>query len=159
MGIFLKYGDKVKGDVTTTQYKDWIMCHSFQFGVGRAIHSPQASGGNRQGSHASVSEVVLTKILDPSTLGLFTDALVGKLDTKAEVALTLATDANPEYLHVTMWDTGLSGWSTSAGGDRPSESISLNFAKVEYKVYDISQDGKTSTPSQKTYDLRLQKMT
>ena len=60
MAIFMKFGDK-KGDVDTTQYKTWIMCHSFQIGSGRGISPATASGGNRQGSHASVSEVPLRR--------------------------------------------------------------------------------------------------
>ena len=68
MAIFMKFGDK-KGDVDTPQYKEWIMCHSFQFGSGRGISSSTASGQNRQGSHASVSEITVTKLLDPASLG------------------------------------------------------------------------------------------
>jgi hypothetical protein len=27
----------------------------------------------------------------------------------------------------------LSGWSMSSGGDRPTESLSLNFTKIEFR--------------------------
>ena len=156
MAIFMKFGDK-KGDVDTTQYKEWIVCHSFQFGSGRGIASATASGANRQGSHASVSEITVSKALDPASLHLWRDSLDGKLNTKVEFAFTRADEDNSEYLHVTTWDTGVSGFSISSGGDRPSESVSLNFAKIEIKDIKVAEDGVASTPFTVVYDLAKQK--
>jgi len=70
MAIFMKFGDKAAGDVDTAQYKGWINVGSFQFGSGRGIGSATSSGGNRQGSHASVSEVTVSKNLDPASLAV-----------------------------------------------------------------------------------------
>ncbi len=156
MAIFMKFGDK-KGDVDTTQYKDWIMCHSFQFGSGRGIGSASASGKNRQGSHASVSEVTISKNLDPSSLPLWRDSLDGKLATQVEFSFTRADQDNSEYLHITLWETGVSGWSMSSGGERPTESVSLNFAKIELKDITQSVDGSAASNSSVTYDLAGQK--
>jgi type VI secretion system secreted protein Hcp len=155
MAVFMKFGDK-KGDVDTTQYKDWIMCHSFQFGSGRGISAATASGSNRQGSHASVSEVTVSKSLDPASLPMWRDSLDGKLATTVEFAFTRADQDNSEYLHVTLWDTGVSGWSMSSGGDRPSESVSLNFAKIELKAITQGVDGAAASNSSVTYDLAKQ---
>jgi len=155
MAIFMKFGTK-KGDVDTTQYKEWIMCHSFQFGSGRGIGSATASGGNRQGSHASVSEVTITKSLDPASLHLWRDSLDGKLNTTVDFAFTRADKDNSEYLHVTLTDTGVSGFSLTSGGDRPSESISMNFAKIEFKDIKVGVDGVAATPFAVNYDLTKQ---
>ena len=156
MAIFMKFGDK-KGDVDTTQFKQWIMLHSFQFGSGRGISSATGSGGNRQGSHASVSEVTVTKILDPASLHLWRDSLDGKLNTTVEIAFTIADQDNSEYLHVTLFDTGVSGWSVSSGGDRPSESVSLNFSKIELKDTSKKSDQSAGENLAITYDLSKQK--
>jgi type VI secretion system secreted protein Hcp len=156
MAVFMKFGDK-KGDVDTTQYKGWIMCHSFQFGSGRGISSATASGGNRQGSHASVSEVTISKALDPASLHLWRDSLDGKLATKVDFSFTVADQDNSEYLHVTLWDTGVSGWSMSSGGDRPSESVSLNFSKIELKDTSKKADGSAGENLAVVYDLAKQK--
>jgi type VI secretion system secreted protein Hcp len=156
MAIFMKFGDKVKGDIDTPQYKTWIMVESFQFGSGRGIGSATASGGNRQGSHASVSEVTISKHLDPSSLPLWRDSLDGKLATTVDFSFTRADQDNSEYLHVTLWDTGVSGWSMSSGGDRPSESVSLNFAKIELKDITQGVDGAAASNTSVTYDLTKQ---
>jgi type VI secretion system secreted protein Hcp len=156
MAVFMKFGAKT-GDVDTTQYKGWIMCHSFQFGSGRGIGSASASGGNRQGSHASVSEVTVTKALDPASLHLWRDSLDGKLNTTVDFSFTVADQDNSEYLHVTLWDTGISGFSMSSGGDRPSESISLNFSKIEFKDTSKKADGSAGDNLTVNYDLSKQK--
>jgi type VI secretion system secreted protein Hcp len=157
MAIFMKFGDKAAGDVDTTQYKGWINVHSFQFGSGRGIGSATSSGGNRQGSHASVSEVTVSKNLDPSSLALWRDSLDGKLATTVDFSFTRADQDNSEYLHITLWDTGVSGWSMSSGGDRPSESVSLNFAKIELKDIVQNTDGTAASNNAVTYDLAAQK--
>ena len=156
MAIFMKFGDK-KGDVDTKEYKGWIQCDSFQFGSGRGISSAAASGSNRQGSHASVSEITVSKHLDPSSLPLWRNSLDGDLKTQVEFAFTRADQDNSEYLHVTLWDTGVSGWSMSSGGERPSESVSLNFAKVELKDITQGVDGAAASNVAVTYDLATQK--
>ena len=153
MAIYMKFGSSTKGDVTSKGHENWIEIFSFQFGIGRGIRSAGGAAGNRQGSHASVSEVTVTKHLDESSLDLFSDGLTGPLSTQVDFAFTLADADNKEYLHVTLWDTGVSGWSTSAASDRPQESVSLNFAKIEYKPIFFTVDGKTATPKMKTYDL------
>ncbi len=155
MAIYMKFGT-VKGDIDTPQYKDWIMVHSFQFGSGRGIGSATGSGSSRQGSHASVSEVTISKQLDPASLPMWRDGLDGKLNTTTEFSFTLADQDNSEYLHVTLFDTGVSGWSISSGGDRPSESVSLNFAKVELKNTATDVGNTTKTPLATSYDLTKQ---
>jgi len=156
MAVFMKFGDK-KGDVDTKEFKGWIMCHSYQFGSGRGIASAAASGSNRQGSHASVSEITLAKSQDPSSLHLWRNSLDGDLKTKVEFAFTRADQDNSEYLHVTLWDVGVSGWSQSSGGDRPQESVSLNFAKIEMKDITQGVEGGAASNLAVTYDLTTQK--
>src|ERR1700676_3425730 len=103
MDIFMKFGAKT-GDVDTKQYKNWIAVSSFQFGSGRGITSATGSGQNRQCSHSSVSEVTISKQLDPASLHLWRDSLDGKLNTVVEFSFTRADQDNSEYLHVTLTD-------------------------------------------------------
>jgi type VI secretion system secreted protein Hcp len=45
----------------------------------------------------------------------------------------------------------------SSGGDRPSESISLNFAKIEFKDMGKKADGTAGDQLAVNYDLGAQK--
>jgi type VI secretion system Hcp family effector len=59
----------------------WIELSSFQWGVGRAIASLPGGASNTESSAPSVSEIVVTKVTDVSSPGLFRAALGGgKLD-------------------------------------------------------------------------------
>ena len=154
MGLYMKFA-KLEGDVATKGYEKWTALHSFQFGVGRAITSGEGRGANRTASHTSVSEIVVTKDLDETSLGLWEDALTGPMKADVKFAWTTATD-NKEILTITLWETGVSGWSTSSGGERPGETVSLNFTKIEYKPHFYTDDGVSITPKMKTWDLAKQ---
>ena len=152
MAVYMKYG-KIKGDVTTKQFEHWIALHSFQWGVGRHIDSQHGVGQSRQGNHASVSEIVVTKVLDPASLHILTDIFKGKLETEVDIHFTHTDAANHAYLKIKLWETGISGYSVSTSGDRPHESLTLNFTKISVTDIKVSPDGKTKTPETITYDL------
>ena len=46
----------------------------------------------------------------------------------------------------------------SAAGERPSESVSLNFAKIEYKEITLDDKGGAAKPQTKIYDLMTHKL-
>jgi type VI secretion system secreted protein Hcp len=73
-----------------------------------------------------------------------------------DFSFTVADQDNSEYLHVTLWDTGVSGFSMSSGGDRPSESISLNFSKIQFKDTSKKADGSAGDNLAVVYDLSKQ---
>ncbi|HUZ63078.1 MAG TPA: type VI secretion system tube protein Hcp [Acetobacteraceae bacterium] len=144
MAIYMEYGS-IKGNVTATGFKDKIELNSFQFGVGRGVSAPRGSVDNREASAPSISEIVVTKMMDSSSIGLFQDAVAGVFNTKVTLYFTTTTDKKTEtYLQYELEKCGLSGYSLSSGGDKPSESLSLNFAKITYKWATIGSDGKPS---------------
>ena len=132
MAIYMKYGD-IKGSVTTEGFKDWIELGSCQMGAGRGIGSARGSGSNREASEPSISEITVTKEWDAqSSSKLFEESVAGTMDRKVEIKFT-TTNKNKQdtYLVVNLKNTGISGYTMSSGGDKPSESISLNFAHIE----------------------------
>jgi len=155
MAIFLKYA-AVKGDVTSDGHKDWIAISSFQWGIGRGIASSQGSQLNRQASGASVSEITVTKNLDNSSPGLLQDLFKGILKNDVVIDWTEVTD-NSVFFSIATNNTGLAGYSFSSGGDRPSESLSLNFTKIAITNTVTDPQG-AKTPTTVTYDVGLEKL-
>jgi type VI secretion system secreted protein Hcp len=157
VAIYMKYGD-ISGSVTTDGFKDWIQVNSFQWGVGRGVTSPHGSEDTREGSEPSVSEVVVTKRMEKASPKLWQDAVGGDFSAKVTIKFTSTTkDKVESYLEYEFTDTGLSGYSVSAGSDdAPQESLSLNFAKVswKYSVLDAKTSGK---PEVVGWDLTQQK--
>jgi type VI secretion system secreted protein Hcp len=153
----MKYGD-ISGSVTTDGFKDWIKLDSFQWGVGRGVSLPHGAEDTREGSEPSISEVVVTKRMEKASPKLWQDATGGDFSAKVTITFTSTTkDKVESYLEYTFTDTGLSGYSASAGGDDPpTESLSLNFSKVSWKYGAL--DAKTgSKPDVVGWDLTQQK--
>ena len=156
MAIYMKYGS-IKGAVTTKGYEDTIELHSFQMGVGRAIGTAARGSSNREHSEPSISEITVSKPVDTASNKLFEDAVAGHLDNDVEFKFTTTTKGQVEtYLSIVLKKAGLSGYSMSSGGDVPSESLSINFAHIEYSHSKL--DAKTTGTAVKvTYDLEQMK--
>lgn len=145
--------DKWKGESKIEGFKDYFEVGSFQFGVGRAISSAYGTS-TREGGIVSVSEITLTKVADATSVKLFEEALHGELDRVVEIAFVRQGKGNKPVAFVTikLEGCGISGFSMSAGGDRPSESLTLNFDKIEYS-YDPIADDLSGKPSKYSWDL------
>ena len=159
MPIYMNYKDLgVKGDVTEGNHKDWIELSTFQWGVGRGISSPTGASADRESSAPSISEVVVTKTQDVSSVGLLTEAFQGNgVNVQIDFCRT-NKDQMDVYMTIELVNTMISGFSThGSGAERPSESISLNFTKVTYKGTQMAADGSGSTNSNISYDLSTAK--
>jgi type VI secretion system secreted protein Hcp len=157
MPIYVQYA-KIAGDVTATGHEKWIEVNSFQFGVGRGISSPTGGSSDRESSAPSVSEIVVTKPTDVASTKLFNESLQGEGE---DVTIDFCkTDKGKleTYLTYTLTNTMISGYSLSSGGDRPMESLSFNFTKVEQKSTAQGAAGDTGSPDAVTYDVAAGKV-
>ncbi len=156
MAIYLKYGS-IQGDVTESGHTNWIQLNSFQWGVGRGVSAPTGSTEDRESSAPSISEVTVTKDFDKASIKLLTEAYQGTGSGDAEtvqIDFTRTTKGKLDiYLTVTLSNVIISGYSTSSGGDRPSESLSFNFVKIMTKFTPMNADGSPGNASSITYDL------
>lgn len=156
MAIYMKFPG-CDGDVTETSHSSWIELHGFQWGVGRGISSVVGSSSERESSAPSISEVTVTKENDIATGKLMQEALSdhGK-DVQLDFTRTYK-DQQEIYLTLTLTNTIISGYSHSSSGDRPMESLSLNFTQVEFKTKQMKPDGTQGDPDTVTYNLSTAK--
>ncbi|MDF1504990.1 type VI secretion system tube protein Hcp [Roseisolibacter sp. H3M3-2] len=144
MPIYMKIEPEIKGEVTAEGFKDQIALHSFQFGAGIAVSSAQGNAGKRSATDASFSEITVTSSLDNATGPMLDQLAAGKAADKITISFTKASSknaaGNDKYLIITIENVFISGVSMSSGGDEPSVSISLNYAKIkaEYHMSDVS---------------------
>lgn len=156
MAIYLKY-EGIDGEATHEEHKKWVDIGSLQFGVGRAISTPAGSTANREASEPSVSEVTLTKTLDSSSPKFFTEACTGAAGKKVVIDLVSTGSPGVTYTQYTLYNTLVSGYSVSTGGDRPAESLSLSFTKIEFKFVPYDDKHKAGSPITVSYDLSTTK--
>ena len=157
MPIYMKY-DGIEGDTTEEGHKKWIEVSSFQWGVGRGIASPVGGSLDRESSAPSVSEITITKAQDTATIKLIDASFQGEGKT-VNIDFCKTDKGKLEvYLTYTLTNTMISGYSISSGGDRPSESLSLNFTKVEVKMNQNDATGAGADSSNVTYDMSTAKV-
>ena len=152
MAIYLKY-DGIDGDATHEDHKKWISVESLNWGVGRAISTPVGSAKNREASEPSVAEVTISKQMDTSSVYLFQESCTGQAGKKVDIHLVSTGSPGATYVEYTLTDTLVSGYSVSSGGDRPTESVTLNFTKVEMKYVPLEANNEAGSPVTKGYDL------
>jgi type VI secretion system secreted protein Hcp len=162
MAAYLKYGTTIKGESLAEGHKGtdgWIEIGSVQWGVGRGISTPTGGSGKREASAPSVSEITITKLMDSTSALLAQEALIG-VAVDATIELVETGEAKLEtFLTLKLTNTLISGYSMSSGGGRPSESLSLNFTKIEftYQGYDDKHKVDSSKKKNFIYDVTAAK--
>jgi type VI secretion system secreted protein Hcp len=153
--ILLKFDPELKGDSKVEGHTDWISIDAVQMGLGRAV-STSGSGSDRDTSNPSFSELTISKSMDVASAQLMLEAACGLALTTATVHFiqTGGKDAKGQhYLELILDKPILSSYSMSSGGDRPSESISINFNGFKMQYNPLSEGGTIVTGEAKGYDL------
>jgi type VI secretion system secreted protein Hcp len=153
---FLKI-DGVEGESTDEQHQGEIEIQSFSWGMS---NSSTFSGGTGGGAgKVSMQDIHFTRRLDKASPKLMLACATGQHIPSAKLFCRKAgADGKPvEYYTITLSDVLVS--SVSAGGSSgdviPTESISLNFAKIEWQYVPVSPDGRLEEPVRAEFDLRL----
>ena len=152
--VFLKI-DSISGDSTVVGHENEIGLSSYQFGANLALSS---SGGGTIGK-SSTSDITVTKSMDKSSPNLLQELFIGDKISKAEIFLTKTSGGGKQFTfaHYTLNDVLITGYSVSSGGDLPSESLSLNFAKLQTETIPQNPDGSLGKTVSFCWDSALNK--
>ena len=127
---FLQFGD-IKGESTDKAHKDWIEISSFQWGTTRGMTGPTRGVASRESSAPSVGEIVVTKRTDVASPKLSQACATGKHYPKVVIAVR-RPGGTFDFLTMTLRNLVVSSFHASSGGDNPTESVTLNFTKIEW---------------------------
>ncbi|WP_294541191.1 type VI secretion system tube protein Hcp [uncultured Rhodoblastus sp.] len=155
--IFIKI-DGIEGESHDDKHKNEIDVQSFSFGLSQT-GSYSAGGGGGVGK-ASFQDVHFTKHSDKSSPKLFLASASGEHIKKAEVTFRKAGKEQQEYFKITLSDVLVSSYqvSDSQGGTTlPSESVSLNFAKIEFDYKEQKADGTLGGSVKTGWDVKANK--
>lgn len=150
--IFLKIektgGGTIPGESTAQNHPSWIEAASVQFGIGNSTSI--GSKGIIAGT-PSASEITISKTLDRSSPLLFLACAQGTIHPKVTLELTAysgGTGTELVYYRITLLNVVITGLSTSSGGDRPSESVSMSYEQITTDYFMINEKGgMPSTPT------------
>ena len=152
MPIYLQM-DGCPGDATHETHQAWMDIETLHWNVARNMNTQAGSTANREASEPTVSEVVVTKVTDSSSTKLFAEACTGR--TGKTVTIHLVTTGNPgdTYVEYILTNTLVSNYSVDTSGDRPVETIRLNFTKMEVKYIPHDENHSPLSPMIASYDL------
>lgn len=129
----------IEGESTAQGHEQWIELTSYQFGASNP--DPRAA------SAPSVSELVVTKSVDLSSPLLFQAVGAGTAFANALLDVTrTAAGQTQTYMKYELSDVFITSYSVSSSGERPTESLSLNFTKVEFSYFPQLPNGALGDP-------------
>ena len=154
--IYIKMAG-VTGSSRDPKHEGEIEASSIQFGVAQAM---AASAGTGAGSGRSrFSDVVLTKAMDRSSPTLLNLCLQGRGSAEALITMRKSGDAAVDYYKIKLSNVQVSAYALSSGGELPMESISLNFAAVEWEYFTQQADGSVKSAGKVGWDVRRNQAT
>ena len=143
----------VEGESTDAKHPRSIEIESFSMGVQATLGT--IGGGGTTAGKATFSDLMVTKKLDKSSPILYLNCAQGKHIPKATLYVRKAGDRPLEYYVVTLTDVIITSVQTAgSSGSVPSESLSLNFARIQYSYIAQKADGSLDTPVTSGWDVK-----
>ena len=153
--MFLKIGD-VKGESQDGKYKGsdgWNDILAFSWGISNSSNTHMGGGGGV--GKASFTDLTITKHVDLASAAIALLCANGKHVKEAILVVRKQGEKPLDYYKIKMEDVLVSSFqhSGSDGGGPPTESVSLNFAKMffEYKVQ--KPDGSAGAGGEFKWDI------
>ena len=144
MSIFMNY-EGLKGESTDKNHKDWIDVDHLSWGVRRNITSNTATSKDRESANAEITDLTLTRRMDKATPDLFVESCCGKgKDVVIHLCKTGTGSGTDTYMEYTLKNALISNYTVNAGSqsdDRPRESVTISFQKVELKYTPYDDNG------------------
>lgn len=138
--FFLKI-DGIDGESAKDGHKKDIDVLSWSWGVTQ-MGSFEGGGGGGAGK-ASPGDFHFTMLMNNASPKLMLACSNGEHIGKAVAVARKAGKTPQEYLKITMSDILMSSYQTggSSGSDIPQESVSFNFAKIEFEYKEQTKEG------------------
>ncbi|WP_337861486.1 type VI secretion system tube protein Hcp [Nitrososphaera sp.] len=153
---FLKING-VEGESTSGKHKGEIEVLSFSWGAMNLDQSSSGGGGGGVGSgKVSVSDISFTARTSKASPALFLKAAKGEHIREAVLTGEVSGKNQQQFMTVKLQDVLITSYQQDgASGDVPTDSFSLNFAKIEFTYYPAAgKGGPAGKPVTASWDVR-----
>jgi type VI secretion system secreted protein Hcp len=149
---FLKIDD-VKGESQDSKHKDEVDVLAWSWGMSQS-GSMHVGGGGGSGK-VSVQDVHVTKYIDKASPNFIKFCCNGKHFKEALLTVRKAGEKPVEYVKIKMTEVLVSSISIggSAGEDRLTENVTLNFAAFEVIYTPQKADGSADAEIKQTWNI------
>lgn len=153
LDMFIKL-EGIKGESEDKSHKGEIDVLAWSWGMSNS-GTTHVGGGGGSGK-VNVQDLSFTKYVDRGTPTLMLFACNGQHIKEGTLIVRKAGGGKPvEYIKIKMTDIIVTSLSTggSGDGDRLTENVTLNFAKVAYDYVPQKQDGTADAAIPMTWDI------
>lgn len=149
--VFMKI-DGVDGESTDEQHPGAIDVLSWSWG---ASNIPATAGGGGGAGKVSFQDFHFTRRLDKSSPILALACATGQHIKDAVLTCRKSGGGQDGYYVITLHDVLVTGISCTgdSSDDRPMETISLNFTKIEWRYVPTEASGEPGTPVVAGWDI------
>jgi type VI secretion system secreted protein Hcp len=154
--MFLKL-DGISGESADDKHKGEIDIQSFSFGVSQT--GTAGRGGGAGAGKASFTDISIVKSADKASPNLMAKCATGEHIASALLTVRKAGGTQQEYYKIKLTDLLVSNFqNTGSGNDSiPLETLSLNFAKIEFEYNEQDSKGGLKGVVKAGYDLKANK--
>lgn len=145
--------DGIKGESKDKKHKETIEINSFSWGLSQSA-SFYGGGGGGAGK-ASFQDITFTTQANKTSPLLANRCATGEHIKKATLFVRKAGKEQLDYYKIVLEDLIVTSFQNSGGGgDIPSESFSLAYAKIKYEYQEQDEKGAIGGPVPFTYNIK-----
>jgi type VI secretion system secreted protein Hcp len=152
--VFLKLAD-IKGESKDAKHADEIDVLSWSWGLSQP--GTAVGGGGVGAGKVNFNDFSFTHKLDKASPLLMKACATGDHVKDATLVTRKAGKGQQEYLIVKMSDVLVTSVQPSSAGEFPTESVSINFSKVDFEYKPQKQNGQLDAGFHFIYDLKTSK--
>ncbi len=151
---FLKI-DGIPGESQDHKHKDEIQLMSWSWGESQ--HGTMAFGGGGGAGKVQMQDFTFVMHVNKASPKLLLACANGEHIKNAIMTARKAGKDQQDYLKLVFTDILISSFQTGGSGDLPTDSISLNYSKIEYEYKEQNVDGTLKGPVKVGYNLKEMK--
>jgi len=148
--VFLKLGT-IKGESKDSAHPGEIDILSWSWGIAQTGTMGQGGGGGA--GKANFSDLSIMHALDKASPVLMASCANGEHITEGTLVARKAGKGQQEYLILKMTDVLITSVSPSGSSEEPTESVSLQFGKVDLEYKPQKPDGSLDAGLHFKYDI------
>jgi type VI secretion system secreted protein Hcp len=152
--VFLKLGD-IKGESKDAAHKGEIDVLSWSWGVSQT--GTMGVGGGGGAGKANFNDLSIMHAVDKASPVLMAKCATGEHIKEATLVSRKAGKGQQEYLIIKMSDILVTSVQPSGSSEHPMESVSLNFAKIDFEYKPQKEDGTLDAGVHFKYDIKANK--
>jgi len=157
--MYLNFNGTITGEAKSKGHEDQVEIEGFSWGLVQEGDLHKGTGGGR--GKVAVHDLTVTKSLDRSTTELIKAGINLKpFDTVTLICRESGGEESVNYLEFEMSNVVVTSVSMNKaeGSGKPSETITLQFAKFKFKYSQQANAGSKEAEPHVTYDIKTQEL-